>query len=108
MKSASCRSRLRHGSVTVGLAFALALTLSIGCARDEGKPARAEGAALAASSAPNNKPGDFGKLEHIVVIYLENHSFDNLYGEFPGANGLSSASGHARQVDRSGTAYSVL
>jgi phospholipase C len=108
MKRASYRSRVRHESVTFGLAFALASTLSIGCSRDEGKPPRAERAGLAASAAPNNNAGDFGKLEHIVVIYLENHSFDNLYGEFPGANGLSSASGHARQVDRSGTAYSVL
>ena len=24
------------------------------------------------------------KIEHIIVIYLENHSFDNLYGTFPG------------------------
>ena len=31
------------------------------------------------------------KIKHVVVIYLENHSFDNLYGEFAGANGFSSA-----------------
>lgn len=30
-----------------------------------------------------------GKIETIVVIYAENRSFDNLYGSFPGANGLS-------------------
>ena len=29
-------------------------------------------------------------IETIVVIYAENRSFDNLYGYFPGANGLSS------------------
>lgn len=28
-------------------------------------------------------------MKHIVVIYAENRSFDNLYGNFPGANGLS-------------------
>ena len=27
-------------------------------------------------------------LDHIVVIYAENRSFDNLYGLFPGANGI--------------------
>lgn len=48
------------------------------------------------------------KLDHIVVIYLENHSFDNLYGEFPGANGLSNATDHTTQVDRSGRPYRVL
>src|SRR6266576_1155227 len=29
------------------------------------------------------------RIEHIVIIYLENRSFDNLYGYFPGANGRS-------------------
>ena len=28
------------------------------------------------------------KIETIVVIYAENRSFDNLYGMFPGANGI--------------------
>ncbi|HEY2902499.1 MAG TPA: alkaline phosphatase family protein [Polyangia bacterium] len=27
------------------------------------------------------------KVNHVVVIYLENHSFDNLYGDYPGAVG---------------------
>ena len=30
-------------------------------------------------------------IETIVVIYAENRSFDNLYGSFPGANGLADA-----------------
>lgn len=30
------------------------------------------------------------KVQNIVVIYAENRSFDNLYGNFPGANGVSS------------------
>lgn len=28
------------------------------------------------------------QVQHIIVIYLENHGFDNLYGKFPGADGL--------------------
>jgi len=36
------------------------------------------------------------KVRNIVVIYAENRSFDNLFGNFPGANGLSSV------VDSSG------
>ena len=32
-----------------------------------------------------------GKINHIVVIYEENHSFDNLYGLWPGVNGLANA-----------------
>ena len=33
------------------------------------------------------------KVNHIVVIYQENWSFDSLYGHFPGANGLDQARG---------------
>ena len=32
-----------------------------------------------------------GRIGHVVVIYAENHSFDNMYGLFPGANGISRA-----------------
>src|ERR1700681_4327049 len=31
---------------------------------------------------------DLEKIQHIVVIFAENRSFDNLYGLFPGANGI--------------------
>ena len=27
-------------------------------------------------------------IETVIVLYAENRSFDNLYGRFPGANGL--------------------
>lgn len=43
------------------------------------------------------------KIEHIVVIYPENRSFDNLYGLFPGANGIANASQESvTQLDRDG------
>jgi phospholipase C len=48
------------------------------------------------------------RLKNIVVIYLENHSFDNLYGEFPGANGLANAGAQATQRDLLGNPFSVL
>lgn len=32
-----------------------------------------------------------GQIKHLVVIYMENRSFDNLYGEFKGANGIKNA-----------------
>src|SRR5215470_4100990 len=28
-------------------------------------------------------------IKHVVVIMMENHSFDNMFGTFPGANGRS-------------------
>jgi acid phosphatase len=48
------------------------------------------------------------KIEHIVVIYLENRSFDHLYGNFPGANGLANASLAAIQVDENGKPFDKL
>jgi phospholipase C len=48
-------------------------------------------------------------IKHLVIIYEENRSFDHLYGEFPGANGLSQADAISRtQVDLSGTAFPNL
>ena len=43
------------------------------------------------------------KIDHIVVIYAENRSFDHLYGLFPGAEGMPQASSEQRiQLDRDG------
>jgi phospholipase C len=42
-----------------------------------------------AAMASNEAPIDASKT--VVVIYAENHSFDNMYGLFPGANGVASA-----------------
>jgi phospholipase C len=40
-------------------------------------------------------------IDHFVVIYQENWSFDALYGSFPGANGISQASATSlSQLDR--------
>jgi acid phosphatase len=38
-------------------------------------------------------------IQNVVVIYAENHSFDNIYGLFPGANGLAQAT-PAQQLQR--------
>jgi phospholipase C len=48
-------------------------------------------------------------IQHIVIIYQENRSFDHLYGHFPGANGLDQAPVSAavqKQLD--GTPYPAL
>lgn len=62
---------------------------------------------LPLSAAPKPAPG-LEKIDHIIVIYLENRSFDHLYGLFPGADGLAQAHGPAPQVDESGVAYQML
>jgi phospholipase C len=48
------------------------------------------------------------RVEHIVVIYLENRSFDSLFGLFPGANGLADAQNAPPQVDEYGRPYKIL
>jgi len=42
------------------------------------------------------------KIEHVIVIYQENWSFDGLFGKFPGADGLTRAGAAVRQVDKAG------
>ena len=55
-----------------------------------------------------------GGYKHLVVIYEENHSFDNLYGGWGEVNGhrvdgLDDASvSHETQVAQDGTAYGCL
>lgn len=48
------------------------------------------------------------RINHVVVIYQENWSFDSLYGTFPGANGLANAGDTSKQTDRDGRPYATL
>ena len=44
------------------------------------------------------------RIEHIVVIYAENRSFDHLFGLFPGADGIANATPEQKtQLDYDGT-----
>jgi len=44
------------------------------------------------------------RIEHIVVIYAENRSFDHLYGLFPGADGIENATAvQYTQLDHDGS-----
>ena len=65
------------------------------------------------TTSPDGAPGDANqtgaqKLNHLVVIVLENWSFDSLYGEFPGADGLANVGAGSAQVDATGTPYDTL
>jgi len=43
------------------------------------------------------------RVRNVVVIFAENHSFDNLYGLFPGADGVAGATAEqATQLDHDG------
>ena len=51
-------------------------------------------------------PGSRAPIEHIIVLFLENRSFDHLFGTYPGAEGLASYRG--KQADRTGATYPTL
>ena len=51
--------------------------------------------ACALQRAPR-RPIHLDAIQHVVVIYAENRSFDNLYGLFPGASGIADARRPAR------------
>jgi acid phosphatase len=49
------------------------------------------------------------RIDHVIVIYAENRSFDNLYGLYPGANGIANAWAESKtQLDRDGTPFKNL
>jgi phospholipase C len=41
-------------------------------------------------------------VRHVIVIYQENWSFDSLYGQFPGVNGLQNGFDTLPQLDKTG------
>ena len=89
-------------TITVG---AMAGAAAVGCHQDD---TSAPAVGLTASrNAAGQTPG-LQRLQHVVVIYLENRSFDNLYGEFVGANGLANAGATSTQVDGTGTPFVTL
>ena len=60
-------------------------------------------AALVVASCATTPAGDpkLAGIDTIVVIYAENHSFDNMYGMFPGADGVANATAEQKlQIDR--------
>jgi acid phosphatase len=63
----------------------------------------------AAGSESDRGGSQLSKINHIVVIYEENHSFDNLYGNWPGVNGRANAdAAQTLQVKENGTTYTCL
>src|ERR1041385_4025326 len=64
--------------------------------------------AFAVMQTPASAQSGKTPLKHIIVIYMENWSFDSLYGLFPGANGLANATTSAPQADKTGKVYDVL
>src|SRR5215217_5872804 len=69
---------------------------------------------LAAPAAASGRHHDHGakplkKIRHFVVIYQENHSFDNLYGGWERVDGIDDAdAAHTTQVDQAGAPFPCL
>lgn len=53
---------------------------------------------LASASASAATPPGTQQIKHIVFILKENHTFDNYFGTFPGADGVSSGQTHDGRV----------
>ena len=89
--------RLRHRR-TLALCAAAALALA------------APAVAAAHGSGHDDHHGKgLRSVKRIVVIYEENHSFDNLYGGWEGVNGLRRAdAAHTTQVDQNGMPFACL
>jgi phospholipase C len=83
------------------LLFRLAATfVALSMAETFGQPpviARAE------ESAP-----PFAKINHFLIIYTENRSLDNVFGEFAGADNIASAKQFPPQVDFDGSVLKQL
>lgn len=53
-------------------------------------------------------PAPQRRLDHVIIIFPENHTFDALWGKFPGANGLDSPGALIPQVDANGDVLASL
>jgi acid phosphatase len=90
--------RSRRSAITAGLSAGLL-----------GKWGARAGAQDATPNADRSisMPADV-PIDHIIVIFFENHTFDNLYGLFAGADGLAQPDAIIPQVDLDGEIYETL
>ncbi len=64
---------------------------------------------IAACASGQRGPSPLAGIEHVIVIYQENWSFDALFGTFPGASGIASASPTSiAQTDKDGRPFATL
>src|SRR5437762_3419422 len=61
---------------------------------------------LACARVGDDRGGARVPIDHIVVLFLENRSFDHLFGTYPGAEGLAAYRG--KQAGENGATYATL
>ena len=64
------------------------------------------GLLLACARLGDGRGGARVPIDHIVVLFLENRSFDHLFGTYPEAEGLASYRG--QQTDKNAVTYARL
>jgi len=64
------------------------------------------GLLLACARVQDDRGGARVPIDHIVVLFLENRSFDHLFGTYPGAEGLAAYRG--KQAGENGVTYVTL
>ena len=70
---------------------------------------RTQSVGVVQDTAVGLRNSKLAKIRHVVVIYQENHSFDNLYGGWEGVNGRVNADPtNTTQVGQGGTPYTCL
>ena len=75
------RARTAAWLLAAAAAAALAAVAGPAAAQATHPSARSAGSADAASTAST-------PIKHVIEIMIENHTFDNLFGSFPGADGI--------------------
>jgi len=74
------------------VAFTVALTcVAVAACSSSGTPTHPPTASAAAPSATT-------KIQHVIYLIQENHTFDNLFGRFPGSDGVRTGLDHGVRV----------
>jgi len=78
-------NKARRGLVAAAIAAAAAVSMCVSTAQ-------------ASSNVPNARyNAGLANIKHVVIIMMENRSFDSYFGTYPGANGIPMRNGHPKK-----------
>src|SRR5690348_12213475 len=91
-ESSMLRSPTRAALLALSLASAVTLGAPPLLAQQAPAQQPAQQTPARPARAPQAPPAQgLDRISHILVIYMENRSFDNVFGEYPGAEGIARA-----------------
>jgi acid phosphatase len=104
---------MKRGRIALLALLAAAMTLfavqAVGAAQPLKKKPKKHHVVKKHKPKPLTPVKKLARVKHLVVIYEENHSFDNLYGGWEGVNGRANATAAQKtQVDQNGKPYACL